>query len=307
MATGYQQQAYYASPQAMQAGPQQPVVQLMPAGNPTSQSNNKRKGFGHNSARRCGLLQIFCGLISMGAAAAMLYYCAYLYFVGTGFWCGLIYLISGSLGVRSAHKKSNCMIVSCMVLCIFSIFFAIAQGGFSGFGLYFEMMYDVENDEYYGFDLLGLCSESYGSEYAWQIRVGLEGALVGAAIIEFIVAIIQSIVSCAGVCCVENGREQVVVYVPQQQQLQPLQQQQPQGEVQYMNPVPQQPVFQGHYPGARPSLNHAASQPLMSHQHPGPSDRPGSVALPLDAMVPPMNPEYGTEPPPYDPHFTKMQ
>lgn len=89
------------------------------------------------------VLGSLCIVFNAISAAIGVYYS--MSFVGHGFWCGILFIVTGGLGISAGINKTKCKIVSYMVLCIISACFttalltcgilgSIISGAFSDYG-----------------------------------------------------------------------------------------------------------------------------------------------------------------------------
>jgi hypothetical protein len=67
-----------------------------------------------------GILQIVFGVALIILAACAIHVNAIFFFVGYGFWTGVIAIIAGGLGIAAAFLKSKCLIAAHLVMCIIS-------------------------------------------------------------------------------------------------------------------------------------------------------------------------------------------
>jgi len=99
---------------------------------------------------------------------------------GAGIWCSVIFFLVGFLGMFSANKKSSRLIITTMVVGIFAAMFAVVLVIFSAVGL-------------------GQSSSFHQTEYATAIGMYTLQLVIG--IIELVLAIISSSLSCKATCC----------------------------------------------------------------------------------------------------------
>lgn len=187
-----------------------------------------------------GVTQIIIGVLCIIFNGVSCGYLRYVYadlsFVGHGFWCGIMFIITGGLGIGAGRNKTSCFIVSFMVMCIItaSLCIALLTVGLLGaliavpYG-YYDCRYD-----YYGYDYS--CDYGYGYNYPcyrtfcndnkdkYKVVIAMESLLAIMAFIGGIATIWGSAICCkSGVCCC--SRQAVlpvgmpVAYFPQNGQM----------------------------------------------------------------------------------------
>jgi uncharacterized membrane protein YiaA len=131
-------------------------------------------------------------------------------FVGHGYWCGIMFLITGIFGVVAGKRKTRCMIVSFMVFCILSAIFTI---GLLVVGILGAINTDTGNcnDDYYYYNNYGYYySDYYYPNYRsicytvphYKVIIAMESLLAIAGFFEVIAAIWGAALTCgSGVCC----------------------------------------------------------------------------------------------------------
>ncbi|XP_074660658.1 uncharacterized protein LOC141913106 [Tubulanus polymorphus] len=309
----------------------QPTVQPMTAAAPP---DGQRRGFAHDSSRRCGILQIVCGFVILITGIVMIPTRAALYMIGFGFWVSVIFFIAGGLGVQAAKSKRSCPIVGTLVMSIFASIagFMVFIFACVGLGIDSRAKYCMENWD-------GHLRHGYLSCYTfWQkpssdsqirARMAMHAINLIVSILMFVVPIIQSAISCRAVCCTRQSAPQTgVIYTAQpvriiqqpvgaapiQYQYQyPPQQQQP--GIHY--PPQQQPGVQ-YPPQHQPGVQYPPQQQNMAYpaQYSGPPPAgygppPGTYGGdPYPGQYPPqaappggVYPELSAAPPAYNPDY----
>ncbi|CAD5121141.1 DgyrCDS9677 [Dimorphilus gyrociliatus] len=121
------------------------------------------------------------------------------------YWCVLFFAISGIFGIVSGYKKDKCLIISFMVLSIFSSFFCLPLLFLSGMSL-FKFQF----------------SKGYLEAYDWtndqlslKLSVITSIVIVVCSILEGVLGVISSAVCCAKVCCMreEQPNSQPVKFI----------------------------------------------------------------------------------------------
>lgn len=163
-----------------------------------------------------GATLIVIGILSMIFNAVGLGVNDYLSVAGHGFWIGALYIITGGFGV-GARNKNRCMIVTFMILCIFSAIFTIVHLGMGIGGAVNNC--SGYNNYYY----------PYRSYYCNNAGVAMESLQAILAVAAAIVSIWGSAICCNAVCCCTTypatygmvatpyGNQQVTIITQQQQ------------------------------------------------------------------------------------------
>jgi len=139
----------------------------------------------------CGAVSFFTGVcllinfqgapyVSQGYNGRLWFRPTYVERYGAGIWCSVIFFLIGFLGMFSASKKSSRLIITTMVVGILAALFAVALVIFSAIGL----------GQAYGF---------HPSEYGTAIGMYSLQLVIG--IVELVLAIISSSLSCKATCC----------------------------------------------------------------------------------------------------------
>ena len=141
------------------------------------------KSYKPRAATVIGAIHILCGLVACVSNIALLLavYRFHVGVFGTGIWSSVFFIISGSLSICSGKNTNSCLIISTMVMSIFSAINAGIMILFSAIGLAYDDCYyygscDVHADVFHGIQL-------------------------PAGIIELVLAITSAILSCMATCC----------------------------------------------------------------------------------------------------------
>jgi len=113
--------------------------------------------------------------------------------IGEGIYCGVFFVIAGSLGLLASRKASNCNISAFLTLSIIAAVFGALQVSLASV------------------NLIG----ATGADYAAGPKIGLFSAMIISGFAEFVVAIISSAFCCRGCCCTGGPTSGQVVYLSQ--------------------------------------------------------------------------------------------
>jgi len=134
---------------------------------------------------------------------------------GTGIWCSVFFFLTGgALSICSAKHGSSCRFVSILVIGIISAFSAFILIVFSILAL------DQDRCSYSYSDTVYTSDYSYNSRRntitkvvthcADKVRVGLNVLQIVVGVIELVLAIVSSSISCKATCC----RDEVETFAP---------------------------------------------------------------------------------------------
>ncbi|XP_074642353.1 uncharacterized protein LOC141899752 [Tubulanus polymorphus] len=222
--TTYQQPGIYVqsrwTPSQHHQTPQQPVAEL-----PSTQHDiqvggyyeSRREGFAHDHARRCATVQIGCAMAVFLTASILILTKGYLFIAGAGFWGGMLFLIAGSIGIRSSLKKENCQITGTMVFSILSCLAACVGAAFACIAFlqdYRLVVYCWPEKEDHTLPYFCLYKSEVPRLYIF-VSLGCHCGNMLFNFIEALVALVQSAICCRAVCCGSGrNRDPVVVYIP---------------------------------------------------------------------------------------------
>ena len=140
------------------------------------------------AARRLGKIHILCGAVAFFCGSCLLVNSvgpwSFIDRVGAGLWCGIIFFLAGIFNIITAKYRSNTLIIANIVIGIVAALFAVALVTVGSIGL-LEARYDYvgsEDEKSYGFNIL-------------QLITGL---------VEIILGITSSSLSCKATCCRES-------------------------------------------------------------------------------------------------------
>eukprot|EP00092_Neocalanus_flemingeri_P058913 GFUD01070311.1.p1 GENE.GFUD01070311.1~~GFUD01070311.1.p1 ORF type:complete len:248 (-),score=59.47 GFUD01070311.1:13-756(-) len=168
--------------------PVQPVYILVEK---ASKKKSIKESYQAQAATIIGILHIICGAVAFGTGVGLIithigHRNGTLGFVGTGIWSSVFFFISGGLSIGSARKGNSCLVISTMVMSIFSAISAGILVIFSGLGL------GIDGCNYY-YHSRNQCDDT--------ILHTLNGLQLIAGITEMILAITSSSLSCKATCC----------------------------------------------------------------------------------------------------------
>lgn len=146
-----------------------------------------------------GVVQFFCGLVSIMLGIANPLLCGLFGQVGYGIWCGIIFMISGCFSIWAAHRRTTCLIVASMVLNIIAACCAGIQFSLGIASAHIDKVLLDQNTSKYR-----QCSYEVATNKAGQIdwvgTVVTDALLAALAILEGIYAILSSAASCIVIC-----------------------------------------------------------------------------------------------------------
>ena len=138
------------------------------------------KSYDSRDATIIGVIHILCGIAASFSTLLLLSPEGHVGgFVLPGIWCSVFFIISGSLSICSGKNTTSCLIISTMVMSIFS---AISAGVLIIFSTIVLLLKHAMKSRHY------------------EVEVYLYIQLL-AGIIELVVAITSAILSCMATCC----------------------------------------------------------------------------------------------------------
>ena len=155
-------------------------------------SSNKKpikESYQPKAAGIIGVLHVICGLIAFSTAIGLIVNNTRYYgfgMVGTGIWSSVFFFISGGLSIGSARNSNSCLIISTMIMSIFSAICAGILVIFSGLGLGIDECYSYYYNQNH-------CDDT--------VLVAMNGLQLVAGITEIVLAITSSSLSCKATCC----------------------------------------------------------------------------------------------------------
>ncbi|CAH1775674.1 unnamed protein product [Owenia fusiformis] len=176
-------------------------------------ATGSRPAWAHNSAMGLSITLIVSGLIMfimniIGLTTGVKFAVS-----GAGFWGGALMVITGGIGVCASKRKSNCTIISLMVLAIILAVLSACIFGAHTAGTIVASVDDIEYmDEYDHYHFHDY--ESQDRHAGQPLRIAFNAIMTIFALVVFLVSIIASALSCRAVCCRSNSNMMQVVYVP---------------------------------------------------------------------------------------------
>lgn len=127
--------------------------------------------------------------------------------VSHGFYCGGIFIITGSFGVAAATSKNKCVIITFMIMSIISAVFTVEMFIVGVVGAATNQC-NTNNYGYsncyssYGYYYTGYCSAIYSyTPPCRSAAIAMEAVLASLAIVAAIASIWGSVICCKAVCC----------------------------------------------------------------------------------------------------------
>lgn len=193
-------QSYPApAPMAFVAGAPGSPIYLQPASPPAIRHGSYR----HRRSSGLGVTQIVLGCLCILFNAVSLAIGSFysLSFVGHGFWCGILFIITGSFGVSAGVNKTKCKIVAYMVLCVISACFTVALLFCGIIGSIMASTYaDYDDCRHYGYNYYDY---HYRYNPCTNVRpiAAMEGCMAVCGFIAAILFIWGSVLGCATKVC----------------------------------------------------------------------------------------------------------
>merc|ERR1712212_1431197 len=140
------------------------------------------KSYKSRAATIIGTIHILCGIAAFFSNIALLLFSSRFHIgvFGTGIWSSVFFIISGSLSICSGKNTNSCLIISTMVMSIFS---AISAGILIIFSA------------------LGLLYDGYGCYDCEEFNRVFNGIQLLAGIIVLVLAATSASLSCKATCC----------------------------------------------------------------------------------------------------------
>lgn len=176
----------------------QPVIVIMqaPTADTTKEAKKEhyRKTFPEKAILAMSIYSLVAGCLSIIIQIILICssrYGRHFEFGGQGIWCGIFFLIAGSIGIWAAKKPSQCSIVTMMVMSIVSACMSIPHIVMDSIGVAMATGY------------------RYNSA-----NVGLFGFLIFLGVTAGITLIILSAFTCRAICCGSIKTNGTVMYHP---------------------------------------------------------------------------------------------
>jgi len=145
-----------------------------------------KANYNTRSAILIGIIHIICGFLALSGNVGLFFTSTRFHYglFGTGIWSSVFFFISGGLSVCSGKNPNSCLVISTMVMSIFSAISAGILIIFSSFGIAFDV------DDYYH-----KSSASQGVVCFLHILQLLSG------VTELFMSITSSSLACKATCC----------------------------------------------------------------------------------------------------------
>lgn len=229
------------------------IVRTVPANN-----SSRRENYAATQSLWLGSIQVGVGILCMLFQIVAIIIHAEVAVVGAGIWCGILFIISGVFGITASKYKTNCHIITFMVMSIISAVFIVFLLACSSAGINYDR-YTYRYYHYYS-------DYSDSRDSGRNGKLAMNSLLLILSLVECVVAIWSSAICCAGLCC-NSGPQGGVVYGQAVQYQIPANGQQvvminqPQGGY---NPVqPGTAFIQVAQPMAPPAYSQGIAQPPM--------------------------------------------
>merc|ERR1712179_15879 len=152
----------------------------------TSNKKSIKKSYKSKAATVIGIIHIICGFLAFFANVGLFFiqpsYCFHFGKFATEIWSSVFFFITGGLSIGSGRNSSSCLVIGTMVMSILSAISAGILIIFSGLG----------------FGITECYYRSACSELEFNLLHGLE---LVAGIVEMVIAITSSVLSCKATCC----------------------------------------------------------------------------------------------------------
>ncbi|XP_078678350.1 uncharacterized protein LOC144914404 [Branchiostoma floridae x Branchiostoma belcheri] len=143
------------------------------------------KCFGNSAAKAVSISQVVCGGLSIVLGVVIIVLRTLSSYSGYPIWTGALFLSTGIVGIFAAVRKTNCMIITFMILSIVSAVFTVVVLGIAAG--------DVTIDGYWCWDW------AWGCPYK-TARVAMDSLVIILALLEAGLSIASSVMTCCAVC-----------------------------------------------------------------------------------------------------------
>ncbi|XP_070543455.1 uncharacterized protein [Ptychodera flava] len=145
--------------------------------------NDTRPGFANRTITGLSLCQLLLGGIAVALGIVAIVIKCVSSELGCGIWCGVFFMVSGLIGLISASKKTNGLIITFMVLSVVSA------------SLFAPVLLSAS--------VAMISQEEYGNDdyLYYDACLAVESLLGLTAVAEAVIAIIASAFCCRAVCC----------------------------------------------------------------------------------------------------------
>merc|ERR1712198_665879 len=132
----------------------------------TSEKSSLHELYKTKAAIKIGIVHILCGLLAFIGNIGLFFTARRFHFgfFCTGIWTSVFFFISGGLSICSGKKPNSCLVISTMVMSIFSSISAGVLIIFSSLGINFDY-FDYYNNDYYN-DYYN--NDSYSNDYYYN-------------------------------------------------------------------------------------------------------------------------------------------
>jgi len=139
-----------------------------------------------------GITQIIIGVLCFIFNIVAIAYGSGIDVVGCGIWSGIMFIITGSLGISAAKTRGKCQVIAFMVLSIISAVMTVPLLSIDVFGALYASSggNDCYYDRYY-----------YTCKNYTEVQIAMTSCLAILAFTEAVVCIWASVLGCKVACC----------------------------------------------------------------------------------------------------------
>ncbi|KAI8501352.1 hypothetical protein Bbelb_206230 [Branchiostoma belcheri] len=159
------------------------------------------KCFGNSAAKAVSISQVVCGGLAIVLGVVIIVLRTLSSYIGYPIWTGALFLSTGIVGIFAAVRKTNCMIITFMILSIVSAVFTVV--------VLWIAAGDVSFDSYACWDWAWGCPNKTDLPTALlpttppnesAARVAMDSLLIILALLEAGLSIASSVMACCAVC-----------------------------------------------------------------------------------------------------------
>jgi len=183
-----------------------PIVITLPQSNESKNEKEKiAKTFPQKIMLALSILQLICGSLAALLQIILVSLPTNSWGVhngGFGIWTGLVFGIAGGVGLIGAHRPSNCMVISMLVLSILSALFSLPLIVASGIGIGSTK------------DHIRWRSDDNENVPALRVMLAIHSIMLFVGLVQAVVAITTSAFSCRTICCRKRSNAGTVIFAP---------------------------------------------------------------------------------------------
>merc|ERR1712198_802848 len=187
----------------------------------TSEKSSLHELYKTKAAIKIGIVHILCGLLAFIGNIGLFFTARRFHFgfFCTGIWTSVFFFISGGLSICSGKKPNSCLVISTMVMSIFSSISAGVLIIFSSLGINFDY-FDYYNNDYYNNDYYNnhyynnnsYINDYYNNDY-YNNDQSIHGIMLGLHILQLLagttglfLSITSSSFACKATCCSQTEK-----------------------------------------------------------------------------------------------------